>query len=409
MSCVLMFVAVYTDRMIEHLPTFASCWVQAQPLTTSPASLDSAEFSGGNEYFSIFQPSIALFTTVGPCLCSETAAAAVAEIGLLLRKSVCAEARSINRALEQQRRHDREEIEALRDENDALLNELDRVRALLEQARFEERRLSAALTKQASLASNEGKKKDRSLPADNKDRLTRNTRTNSSISSIGSTSGGSSNSDGITDYDLSSSRTSIDSSTYSSSARQEEEESESPPAAPAPAPAAAPAPAPPVAAPELREDDRGRHLPDMLEQRARQCLTGTVSGWVKGMQAACSESLRQALVLPWVLHKLFYLSTELIDDRREELVNIFVAEGGEGAGAEESAYMLRHLRRHYLTIFPLSGDSLKTAIHKVMMALAHRYAQQTNSLSTWRSIVSLCGRVLFASCPRVGSYIDEPP
>jgi len=279
---------------------------------------------------------------------------------------------------------------ALREGNDALLNELDRVRALLKQARSEERRLSAALTTQASLVSNEEKKKDRSRPADSKDHrgFCRNTRNNSSLSSIASSS-----SDGITDCDLSSSRISIDSSTCSSSGRQE---SESPPAAHAPAPAPSPAHAPPVTAPALPEDDGAPHLPHVLEQQARQCLTGTVSGWVKGMQAACSESLRQALVLPWLLHKLFYLSTELIDDRREEVVNIFVAEGAEGAGAEESAYMLRHLRRHYLTIFPLSGDSLKTAVHKVMMALAHRYAQQQNTKygSIYRMI--LCrGRMLF--------------
>ncbi len=285
-----------------------------------------------------------------------------------------------------------------------MLNELNRVRALLKQACFEKKRLSAALTKQASLASNEQKKKkDRGLPlpADNKDRrgFSRNARNNSSISSIGSTSGGStsSSSDGITDCELNSSRTSIDSSTCSSSARQESESH--PPAAPAPAPA--PAPPVAVAAPALPEDDGVPHLPDMLEQRARQCLTGTVSGWVKGMQAACSESLRQALVLPWLLHKLFYLCVELIDDRREEVLNIFVAEGGgEGAGAEESAYMLRHLRRHYLTIFPLSGDSLKTAIHKVMMALAHRYAQKTKYGSDLSHTFSR-GRVSFASCVQV--------
>ncbi|CAM9608164.1 unnamed protein product [Scytosiphon promiscuus] len=128
---------------------------------------------------------------------------------------------------------------------------------------------------------------------------------------------------------------------------------------------------PPSAPPGCIGDgsDGGPGIPDLLE-RTELSLTGTVRVWVDGMQAACSPGLRQALVLPWLLHKLFYLCTELISERHEELLNVFVG-GVKGAGAEEYAYMDRHLRRHYLTVFPLSDDRLKAAIHDIMMALAH--------------------------------------
>lgn len=260
----------------------------------------------------------------------------------------------------------------LRDENDTLQTELQETRASLERVRREERRLSAALKKQAALLSSEtnhrGKaaaaaaaaEKDAGPSKDGRSAGDSSSRT-ASASVWGDTSSTlSSSGAGSTDGDeLDSSRS-----------RTAGTEGSAPACSPKP-------PLSPLAGTPAGEVGAGQgpELPDLLEA-ARLSLTGTVSGWLKGMQAACSEGLRQALVLPWLLHKLFYLSTELIDERREELLNIFVGGGAaaaaEGAREEESAYMLRHLRRHYRTVFPLSGANLRAAVHNVMMALAHR-------------------------------------
>ena len=270
----------------------------------------------------------------------------------------------------------------MRDENDTLQTELQETRASLERVRREERRLSAALKKQAALLSSEtkhrgkaaaaaaaekdaGPSKDGRSAGDSSSRTASASAAASAASVWGDTSSTlSSSGGGSTDGDeLDSSRS-----------RTAGTEGSAPACSPKP-------PLSPLAGTPAGEVGAGQgpELPDLLEA-ARLSLTGTVSGWLKGMQAACSEGLRQALVLPWLLHKLFYLSTELIDERREELLNIFVGGGAaaaaaaaaEGAREEESAYMLRHLRRHYRTVFPLSGDNLRTAVHNVMMALAHR-------------------------------------
>lgn len=123
-------------------------------------------------------------------------------------------------------------------------------------------------------------------------------------------------------------------------------------------------------------------LPELVEH-VHSSLTGTVSRWVKGMQAACCQEIKQALVLPWLLHKLFYLCSELVEEKRQEVATLFLAglvcEPGKkeraqatmGVDASESLH--RHLRRHQLTLFPLSGDRLRGAVDKIIMALAYRW------------------------------------
>ena len=127
----------------------------------------------------------------------------------------------------------------------------------------------------------------------------------------------------------------------------------------------------------------GPQLHDLLEQ-VRSSLTGTVSSWVKGMLAACAREIKEALILPWLLHKLFFLCSELIQDRREDLINVFaggklepncgraVVDSISQLDAATAEFMHRHLRRHHLTLFPLSRDTLPAAVDKVMMALAQR-------------------------------------
>lgn len=124
--------------------------------------------------------------------------------------------------------------------------------------------------------------------------------------------------------------------------------------------------------------DTGPFLPE-LEQHVRSCLAGPVSRWVQDMQAACSQVLNEAPVLPWLLQKLFFLCTELIDERRQELTTVFIGGGAESAADEDkdmgdatADFMHTHLRRHHLTLFPLSGSKLKDAVETIMMALAYR-------------------------------------
>lgn len=130
-------------------------------------------------------------------------------------------------------------------------------------------------------------------------------------------------------------------------------------------------------------------LPELVEH-VHSSLTGTVSRWVKGMQAACCPEIKQALVLPWLLHKLFYLCSELIEEKRQEVATLFLAgvvceAGKEQAtmGVEASESMHRHLRRHQLTLFPLSGDSLRVAVDKIIMALAYRWVNLFVFVRTW--------------------------
>lgn len=119
-------------------------------------------------------------------------------------------------------------------------------------------------------------------------------------------------------------------------------------------------------------------LPDLVE-RVHESLLGTVSLWVKGMQVAFSTETKEALVLPWLLQKLFFLCAKLIDEKREELVTIFLGGIGEGVAeqgatkcmpADTSEFMYRHLRLHHRTLFPLSGASLRSATEKIVRVLA---------------------------------------
>lgn len=287
------------------------------------------------------------------------------------------EARSINRTLDQQQQEARGEIAELRreqarllDANHALRAHLQQERAALEHTREEEAarlgelseqvmKLSEALTQQASLLVHEKKNRHRvekelercqaaleearcAVGVGNID-IDIQTNNNPRAAMDSTTSRGDGDGDGG----------STDGSLSSSSANS------------IPPPSASPSPA-------GLNDGCGRLplVPEVLEE-GKLYLTGTMSRWLKGMHSACSPQVRRALVLPWLLHKLFYLSTELIGARREELRDFFVGRVLDGMLYDEPAF-LDHLRSNYLTLFPLSGDSQKAAIHDVMMGLACR-------------------------------------
>ncbi|CAM9997176.1 unnamed protein product [Ectocarpus sp. 13 AM-2016] len=274
------------------------------------------------------------------------------------------EARSLNRVLEQESVLDKEEIAALCQEqeevlqaNSALQAELEEARASLTEVCREVERLSAALTKQASLLTSEKNRRrdaetelgrcksalvaaaDRcSDPSSGSSRSVDNpgaTSVEDNASSMGSTDGSHSTGSSVERPVLARASAVVDG-------------------------------AGPI------DDDPEPDLPDLFHS-VQSAMTGTVSRWIKGMQAACSPGLRQALVLPWLLHKLFFLSTEVIDERRQELVSIFEegAVGGSESTKESSVTLHDHLNRHYPTAFPLQGEKLKAAIKTVMMSLAH--------------------------------------
>lgn len=292
------------------------------------------------------------------------------------------EVRSINRALDQRQLEARGEIAELRQEqaelrdaNHALRADLREARAFLEHVRDAETKLSealtkqvtklsAALTKQVSLLISE---KERRRNADkglercqaalaeargvsihtNNTRVTDCFHSSSFASSADKGNASISSRSGSTDGSHS--------SIYGGSCRSIERSAFS---------SATPIEPPLPAAAAGSKHGRGcLPLREVLEG-AKLSLAGTMGRWLKGMHAACSPEVRRALILPWVLHKLFYLSTELIDARREELRSNFVGGVLEGVDREESAYLTAGL--------PLSGDNLRTAIHNIMMALARR-------------------------------------
>lgn len=259
------------------------------------------------------------------------------------------EMQSLNRMLDEQHRQDQREVARLAHEraellraNISLRSELDEARASLKYLRSQEGRLSKALDKQA--AQSTGKRNARHEAEEQQ--LARH-RADVYCSTPATTetvvvSGGVWNPE--TDYNDSSVGSIENASTTET---------------------------------EMSEDYT--FLLRELVEHVHSSLTGTVSRWVKGMQAACCPEIKQALVLPWLLHKLFYLCSELIEEKRQEVATLFLAgvvcePGQEQAamGVYASESMHRYMRRHQLTLFPLSGDSLRVAVDKIIMALAYR-------------------------------------
>ncbi|CAM9903837.1 unnamed protein product [Ectocarpus sp. 8 AP-2014] len=275
------------------------------------------------------------------------------------------EARSLNRVLEQESVLDKEEIAELCQEqeevlqaNSALQAELEEARASLTEVCREVERLSAALTKQASLLTSE---KNRRRDAETELGRCKSALVAAADRCSDPSSGSSRNVDNPGAASVEDNASSMGSTDGSHSTGSSIER-----------PVLASASAVVDGAGPI-DDDPEPDLPDLFHS-VQSAMTGTVSRWIKGMQAACSPGLRQALVLPWLLHKLFFLSTELIDERRQELVSIFEEEGAVGGneGTKESSVTLHHhLNRHYRTAFPLQGDKLKAATKTVMMSLAH--------------------------------------
>ena len=122
-------------------------------------------------------------------------------------------------------------------------------------------------------------------------------------------------------------------------------------------------------------------LPEIVDL-VHFCLAGTVSRWVKGIQAACNPETVEALVLPWLMRKLFGLTSEVVTKRREELGNLFkeerIAKSSDPSADREfdrtaAEPANNQPRDHHLILFPLSADEIQATIDTIMMSLAHRY------------------------------------
>lgn len=271
------------------------------------------------------------------------------------------EVKALNRALSLQFRQGQYEIadmahkgKELQRSNSALLTRIDESRALLDQFRREERRLSDALAKQAVLLMTEREARRNAEEEVERCRMALGAAPISS-SSVPPVECSSKSGTAISNVAAEGSKAT------DSPARSKSSASDT--------------------------TDNGPSLPE-LSAKVRLSLTGTVSTWIMDMQAACSSEIKEALVLPWLLQKLFYLCTELIEDRREDLVDLYLG-GGDGAehddrmstklSAEASEFLHRHLRRHHKTLFPLSGPGQRIAIDKIMMALAYRCGPRPSS------------------------------
>lgn len=139
----------------------------------------------------------------------------------------------------------------------------------------------------------------------------------------------------------------------------------------------------------LDDDDLStlsRKDPLEIVELVRSCLTGTVSRWVKGMQTACNPETVEGLVLPWLLHKLFDLTSQAVRKRRDELLYYF--EGGNKADLREAPVGFGHATAHESVVhrrvlshqLALSGDKLKSTVDTIMISLAHRYEPRPNDL-----------------------------
>lgn len=126
-------------------------------------------------------------------------------------------------------------------------------------------------------------------------------------------------------------------------------------------------------------DNAGSTLTELLK-KVRRTLTGTVGKWVRGMQVECCADIRETEIIPWMLQKSFFLCAELVEGRREELVAFFKGGGrnrkvaqqyeGEALDPATAEFMHYHLRRHHLTLFPLSGRELRNAVGQITSSLA---------------------------------------
>lgn len=121
---------------------------------------------------------------------------------------------------------------------------------------------------------------------------------------------------------------------------------------------------------------------DLVEQ-VRKTLTGAVSSWVSRVQGGCCDGIEEAEVLSWLLHKVFFLCAELIEERRESIVSVFrgrragTCDEDDNLDPSTAAFMHRHLCRHYLTLFPLSGGELEKVHEKIAWSLTKSMMDST--------------------------------
>lgn len=129
------------------------------------------------------------------------------------------------------------------------------------------------------------------------------------------------------------------------------------------------------------EDDKfaGLALHELVRS-VRSTLMGTVSKWVKGMQAECCAGIKETEIIPWMLQKSFFLCAEIVQERREEVLAFFRGKrrnSKDGRSLEDETldpataeFMHRHMRRHHRTLFPLAGEERRTTVRQITLGLA---------------------------------------
>lgn len=123
-------------------------------------------------------------------------------------------------------------------------------------------------------------------------------------------------------------------------------------------------------------------LPE-IEAEIRQTLTITGSEWVENANFALSEFVQSGWGVPKYLSEVFILCKEIIDCSRERYVDIFLGrvEGANEANMDPSAanFMRQHMRRHYLTLFPLAGNAFHEACRKLGSSFGRMIAKHVGS------------------------------
>ena len=119
-----------------------------------------------------------------------------------------------------------------------------------------------------------------------------------------------------------------------------------------------------------------------IQANIKQIVTVTVSEWIEDTLSVL-ESHGHAL--PHLVAQIFIQCNEVIEHRHNEHLLFFL--GGVkvdsqacGLDQETSDFMLQHMRRHYLTLFPLEGDDLQAACENIFNRLGAWLSEQT---ATW--------------------------
>lgn len=152
-------------------------------------------------------------------------------------------------------------------------------------------------------------------------------------------------------------------------------------------------------------------FPTLLEVLAdiRRTLTVSVSEWIEEV----SPMLDPNIALHDLLAQLFRVCQDVVKSQHGRFKSFFV--GGAGAackgsepGMDEStaSFMLRHMRHHYCTLFPVTGTPFKKACRGVISRLADGVKDRIRHLQVAPGLEKVIQEYLLIL---VGGLLQHPP